>query len=317
MNVDDLAREIKNLQRGEGLAEPDLDGRVGPLLRTVCSVDAADDQETLRTRLSDLLIRHAVVLSKNERCAGLASLRLHPDAQFRFLKDRQAWAARQIDRDVARTVDRTAERAYRRIAEEIIREFTERQQPPNLYAPRGFYTAELIATVRLDLDPSEWWERRTIVALEQGLDRMPVALSVPAAPDGSFTEIDLEVTDGGTLVDWTRVQPAHYQGAIQLRHRLARLEAYEYEVRRRIASGGAVQPYYIVSAHVRCDRLVVHVHLDAGVRAWRVDGVPWPTLEDGTVRSTQPLPPDDAGVVSAEFTHLHRGLAYGVVWDGG
>jgi hypothetical protein len=317
MNVEDLSRELRKLQRGEGMGAADLDQYVGPILRTVCHADPTDDQDTLRTRLADLITRHAATLPENVRRAVLASLALHPDAPFRFLKDRQKWALGPMNRDSPRTVDRTTERGLRRIAEEIIAEYKESQErPPNPFAPRGFYTAELTATVRLDLDPPEWWERRRIVALDQGLDRVPVSVSVPAAPDGSFADIELEVTDGGTLLDWTRAQPAHYQGWIQLDRRLARTEHYEYEVRRRISRADAVQPYYIVSPHVRCDRLVVHIDLGSAGPAWKVDGVPWPTLEDGTIKLLPPLPVDASGRVTVEFSHLDRGLAYGTVWDG-
>ena len=295
-----------------------LDERVGPLLRTVSHADPAENRETLRIRLADLIVRHAVVLPDDVRRAVLASLALLPEARFRFLRDRQKWALGPMNRDSLRTVDRTAERGLRRIAEEIIREFAESQErPSNPFAPRGFYTAELTATSRLDVAPSEWWERREIVALEQGFDRVPVSVSVPAAPDGSYAEVELVVNRGGTLLEWSRPQPSHYQGWIRLERRLACMEHYEYEIRRRTLHGGAVQPYYIVSANVRCDRLLVHVHLGSIEKAWKVDGVPWPTLEDGTVKYAPPLPAEASGVVSAEFTHLHRGLAYGIVWDAG
>jgi hypothetical protein len=314
MNVDDLARELRKLQRGEGMGAADLDQTVGDLLRSACGADPSDDSNTLRRRLTDLITTHAIVLSENHRRAVLASLALHPDAQFRFLKDRQNWVLGGIDRDSRRTVDRWTTRGMRRLAEEIAADFEKIQQrPPNRFAPRNFYTAELISTVRLDLDQPEWSERRTIVALE-AMDQVPVAASVPAAPDGSFADIGLEVSAGGTLTVWKRAQPAFFEGQIQLDRQLARGERHEYEIQRRISRADAVQPYYLVTAHVRFDRLVVHVVLGSAGPAWAVDGVPWPTVEDGTIKSASPLTSDASGRVSAEFTRLHPGPAYGIVW---
>jgi hypothetical protein len=315
MNSRDLARELKKLQRGEGMGAADLDQHVGELLRTVCGAEPADDADTLRTRLTDLINRHVALLKDDDRRAVLASLGLHPDAQFRFLKDRQNWVLGRIDRDSRRTVDRWTDRGLMRLAEEIVAEYEkDRQRPANPFAPRSFYTAELISAVRLDLDPPEWWERRTIVALE-AMDRVPVGASVPAAPDGTFADVELEVTDGGRLVEWKRSRPSYYEGQVELDRPLGRGERCQYELMRRVSRPEVVQPYYLVAAHVRCDRLVVHVDLGAAGPAWLVDGLPWPTIEDGSIRSTPPLVADASGRVSAEFTRLHLGPAYGIVWS--
>lgn len=315
VNTSDLARELKKLQRGEGMGAADLDQHVGELLRTVCGAEPSDDADTLRTRLTNLINQHVAVLRDNNRRAVLASLALHPDARFRFLKDRQNWVLGRIDRDSRRTVDRWTDRGLLRLAEEIVAEYEkDRQRPPNPFAPRSFYTAELTSTVRLDLDPPEWWEKRTIVALE-AMDRVPVGASVPAAPDGSFAEVELEVTDGGTLIDWKRSRPSFYEGQIELDRPLARGERRGYELVRRISRPELVQPYCLVTAHVRCDRLVVHVALGAAGPAWVVDGVPWPTVEDGSIKAMPPLVADAAGRVSAEFARLHLGPAYGIVWS--
>jgi hypothetical protein len=315
MNIDDLAAELKKLQRGEGLGAANLGAQVGPLLSTVCGAASADDVHTLRTRLTELITRHVDVLGKDQRRAVLASLGLHPDAPFRFLKDRQKWVLDGIERYSERTVDRWTQLGMRRLAEEMVAEYEkERRRPANPFAPRSFYTAELTATVKLDLDRPEWRERRTIVALE-AMDRVPVGASVPAAADGTFADVDLEVSTGETVVDWRRSRPSWYEGQLVLDRPLAPGDRYDYELRRRVAGTDVVQPYYLVTAHVRFDRLVVHVDLGDVERAWAVDGVPWPTVEDGSVRSTPPLTADASGRVSAEFTHLHLGPAYGVIWS--
>src|SRR6185312_17086272 len=114
MNVDLLTRELRKLQRGEGMGAANLDERVGPLLRTVSHADPAENRETLRIRLADLIVRHAVVLPDDVRRAVLASLALLPEARFRFLRDRQKWALGPMNRDSLLTVDRTAERGLRR-----------------------------------------------------------------------------------------------------------------------------------------------------------------------------------------------------------
>jgi len=246
VNIDDLARELRQLQRGEGMGTADLADHVGPLLRSVCGAEASDDSNALRRQLTELIIRHAEILGDDDKRAMLASLGLHPEAQFRFLRERQSWVLGSIDRDSRRTVDRRAYRSMRRIAEEIVTEYEQdRQRPSNRFAPRNFYTAELISTVRLDLDRPEWSERRTIVALEP-MDHAPIGTSVPAAPDGSAADVELDVVAGGTLEEWERTQPTFYEGRIRLDRPLARGERHEYEIRRRISRADAVQPYYLV-----------------------------------------------------------------------
>src|SRR5262249_53903710 len=107
--ITELVVELRKLKRGPGLAAADLDHVVGPILKELCRITPGDSMDLLRNRLSALIRRHAATLPQDLRDVALAALALHPEAQYRFLKDRLHWAFPRVDRYSTRTIDRLAD----------------------------------------------------------------------------------------------------------------------------------------------------------------------------------------------------------------
>lgn len=308
--------ELRALKRGAGAVAADVDP--GPLLRRACRVTPRESAESVRTRLQLLLRRHARALPEPEGSAVLAAYGLHPEAQFRFLKERERWILRNLlDRDAVRTADRVVNKAIAGLAQHIERELAEADRP-NRYVPTGFWTRSLEATVRLDLPVPEWTERRTVVVTTPGLDRVPVGSTVPRVPDPTSAVVELRVVDGGELQDWSLAAPAYYAGTVALPRPLDVGEEHDYEIVYRFLPPGWVQPHYLLTPHLHCEQLAVRVRFGTTgtpPRAWLLDGVPRGSVDDPPGLSAPVLSPDSQGWVFGAFTDLYPGLTYGIRWE--
>jgi hypothetical protein len=312
-----LERELRALKKGAGLTPACLSPQRAPLLRLACRLAPADGPEVARTQVAQLIRTYVADLTELERDAVLAAVGLHPQAQFRFLKERLSWIRQRLQRDSLRTADRFVNRSLERLAHRVdttpipaIR--------PNRYLPAGFYTRSLDATVRLDLPRPEWRERRTVIATASGIDRIPVGATVARVPDPERASINLAVVEGGELQNWTRAEPAYYEGTVGLPRVLDAGQAHDYELRYHPSPPDWIQPHYLLTPHLRCDRLTVRVRFrpDRPPRdVWLLDGVPRGTTDDPPGLYAPVLQPDPDGWVYGLFHDLHPGLSYGIRWQ--
>ena len=314
----ELEDELRRLMRGAGLAAPDLAPVVGPRLKELCRVGPGDGPDVLRSRLCDLVRRHAAVLSEDYRRAVLVALALHPDATHRFLGDRLRSALSSYNRDAIRTIQRLAIKGLERIAESI--EGEQAGGSGNRYVPTGWYYESLSSTYRLDLAPPELRERRRIVATQDGLDRLVVSLSAPRCRDGSAApHIRLEVVAGAELVAQSLAAPGHIQGTIRLPRPLRVGDRHDYEVVFVPSSRSSIQPYYLLTPLRRHDDFEVGIRFDRSDppdAVWRLDGVPR-VLADEFGSAEDLVSPDEDGWVHARFHLLSSGLSYGFRWSYG
>jgi hypothetical protein len=315
----ELEDELHRLKRGAGLAAADLAPVVGARLKEVCRIGPDDGPDVLRSRVCDLIRRHAAELPEDLRLAVLVALALHPEATHRFLTDRLRWAALPLfNRDSTRTIDRLANRGLERIAESI--EGEEAGDSGNQYVPGGWYYESLSSTYRLDLAPPQLRERRRIVATRDGLDVLVVSLSAPRCREGSAPpHIRVEVVAGGEMVGRTQVGSGHLQGNLQLPRPLRVGERHDYEVVFVPSSRASIQPYYLLTPLRRHDNFDVGVRFgrsDPPDAVWRLDGVPR-VLADEFGSAEDLVSPDEEGWVHARFHFLYSGLSYGFRWSYG
>lgn len=309
-SADALARELRALKRGRGIAADQIATAAGPYLRELCDHRPTDDPDTLRIKLRGLIIRGSANLPEDERHLAWVALGIDPNARHRFLKQRLESTLRELDRDAIRTADRLANRGLRRIAENLAGLLDN----PNPYVTEGWYTESLDSTVRLDLDRPELQEHRRIVPTRVGLDRLLVSVTIPPAeaePDGTPY---VEIRSGTEALPITQVSPGYHQAVVPLPRRLQEGEPYEYDVTYVLAHHSLMRPYYLLTPLQQCQDFRLRVRfgrerLPAGV--WRVDGVPRAVVE---AVATTPLAPTD-GEVAASFHRLRSGLSYGVRWS--
>jgi hypothetical protein len=309
-----LEAELRMLKRGAGLGAADLLDNAGPALCRLCGVDESQRVEMLRSRLTQLIKRHADSLPDQQRDAVLAAFALHPDASGRFLKERLEWVRSQIGRDVNRTADRLVNRGIARIAQSMQAQWTARRANP--LAPTTWYTAKLDVTIRLDLAQPEFRERRTVVARES-LRELELVSMVPKIGDPDLASVKLEVVSGGTLGAWSRIAPTTYSGILELPAELASGDRHEYELVYRTSPPELVRPYYLVTPVMQCDHVVIRVRFagsGADLTVWKLDGVYRGVAEDPLASHVPTVPVRD-GWAEAGFGDLVAGLTYGLRWD--
>ena len=221
--------------------------------------------------------------------AARAALALDGYAGERFLKERMTRLGAKIGRD-PRTAKRRVDESLRHLAELIVTEDAPEPEEgsDSPYAVRGWDVHSSAVTVLPARSPARIVERRRIVATRPGLDRITVSLSARIPEDGSRPQVDLDMIDGGTLIGTDWLPGGHLRGTVQLPHRLAVGEIYEYAFSATAELGRDPPP------------------------TWLLDGVP---PGQATRFPGAPVPVGPTGAFEARFIHLLPGLSYGLRWE--
>jgi hypothetical protein len=314
MDADDVVQELGSLRRGRGLHAPDLAGKVGPALRQVCGIDETDNHVTTQSKLIDCIQLHSATLPNDLRLSVLAALGLLEAATYPLLEERLRWVGCRLDREL-RTVRRRVEAGARLLAERLV---AAAGTIDDEYAPSGWFTDELCSTVRLDVDPPELREQRTIVATCYNLRQVLVSLSVPAKPDHrAAPRVRSRIVHGGCLVAERELASGHYRAILELPRSLAAGERHRYEITLVVSPRDSIRPYYLLSPLRPCRRFRASVTFDhraVPTAVWRIGGVPR-GLVDGAVIPGESLALDQRGRVTTEFYGLRPGLSYGMRWS--
>jgi len=318
---DDLYTELVELRRGRGLDSPELAARIGPRLRQACGIADGCSAAEARSLLVRRLTEATEALPDDLRLAARTALAMSPAPRQRFLRERTAWLAGQLERD-SRTVARRTDEAFRLLAQNLGETAT---QDPDASseaseaadAPDGWFIDTLVANVVLDRDPPQVIETRRIVAAMPGLDRITVSFSAPRGLEGGADRpLSLNVLHGGELVELSGERTSHLRGVLRLPRPLAAGEAHEYGIVFSAFPRRWLRPYYVLTPLRRCDHFRLRAKFAraaAPVKLWRVDGAP-PRSVDDFVPGPELLDLDDVGEVCVEFHGLRQGLSYGIQW---
>jgi hypothetical protein len=300
--------ELLEIPRGRGMLANDVADRIGPGLRVACGVTQDDSPALVRRKVGDRLSELCGRLPTDLRISVLAALALHPEADHQFMQDRMTWAARQINRDHPRAAVRRMKVGFGIIAEQL----DDLVDDPSIN--QGWHTGSLRALLRMDVDPPQLFEERTIVATADGLEEIEVRLSAPGKGAGS--PITAAVQFGGEITGSEQVAPSHRKFVLRLPAPLRAGEQHEYGVRFTANPRADMPPYYLLTPLQPCAKFSVRVRFGADVpaRIWRVDGIP-PRAIDDYAPEHGLVAADRFGEVALEFSRLHQGLSYGVRWS--
>lgn len=285
----------------------DVAERIGPGLRVACGVDPDDSPAIVRRKVGDRLHELCGRLPTDLRVSVLAALALHPEADYQFMQDRMAWAAKRINRDHPRAAVRRMKVGFRIIAEQL----DDLVDDPRIN--QGWHIGSMRALLRMDVDPPHLVEERTIVATSDGLEELELRFSAHGRGDDS--PITASVMYGGEITGSDSVVPSHRTFALRLPTPLRAGEQHEYGVRFTGHRRAEMPPFYVLTPLQPCARFSLRIRFGDQVpkQIWRVDGIPARAIDD--------YAPDDAligadriGEVSLEFSRLHQGLSYGVRW---
>lgn len=180
----------------------------------------------------------------------------------------------------------------------------------------GWYVELLDVVLRLDVEPMQSIERRTIVATRDGLEEVVNSVDlVPrkADPLSGQGVPRTEVTFGAVAGPDDTISGVNLQSRIMLPRRLAMGERHTYGV---VITSTPTAPHYVCIPLRRFNRFRLTVRFDQRhlpSTIWALDGVTSRQI-DLRQPSDVLLAPDRAGEVARSFDGLRRGVAYGIQW---
>ena len=145
--------------------------------------------------------------------------------------------------------------------------------------PHGWYTESVSTRLRLDTPTPEAWERRVVVATCDGLDRIPVGVSVPRRT-GDTTRghgLDISLVRGGRLADGVPQYESYFERFLVLPEPLRTGTRHVYELRLRIPPAQPMAPHFVHVPLTRSEHFRLRVSFDRARlprTVWRLAGVP-------------------------------------------
>lgn len=296
-----LVQELKTLRKGRGLAGR-VEDRVGPHLRSACSVLAEDGMVAIREKVSDRLTGLAADLPEDLRVVALAAFAICAEARQPLYQDRVRWAAHRLDRD-PRTVRRRVDEAIDLLAELA----SSASSAPAVSPSDRWHTLSLAVAVVLDQPSPVVLEQRRIVADQEGLRSLDLAVSLP----GGRSDLSVAVLYGGTLLDRGMETSDRWGYGLELPRPLSRGESWDVAILFRPPS---LRPYMVCVPRQPCDQFNLRIRfgrVPPEVRA--LEGAFQRDVSDpgyhGRHHEVGP-----SGEVHLRFRGLTPGLAYGARW---
>jgi hypothetical protein len=305
----DLAGELKTLRKGRGIHAADIVHRVGPALTALCGLRPGDSPHVVRGKIASTLTALARELPTDLHTAVIAGFALVPQARHQFYQGRVKWAADQLHRD-ERTVRRRMDEAIDQLAGLAAATMAPAAAPPS---GSHWRTAALEVTLVLDQPTPEAFEVRRIVAEQDGLTELDLALTVTGSGENGLA---IDVLHGGRLVRRRMESSDRFGFSLTLPRRLSRGEQHEFALRFRIEPGTPMRPHYVCVPKAPCDSFDLHVRFDPARRpsaVWELSDVFQRDVEDPK-SPCRPVELDAVDEVHVQFERLIAGRAYGVRW---
>lgn len=298
----ELVRELKALRKGRGL-QGRVEERVGPVLRSACAVSEDDGLVAIRAKVASRLTELASHLPEDLRLAALAAFAINAEAHQPLYQDRVRWAAMRVDRD-PRTVRRRVDEAIDLLAELATGSLDARPSSP----ADGWHTVSLAVAMVLDQPRPTVLERRRVVADQDGVSSLDLAVSLPAG----CHDLSATVFYGGTLVDRGMEAADRWGYGLQLPRPLARGETWELAVLFRPA---ALRPCMVCVPRHFCELFDLRVRFgpDRPREVWALEGAFQRDASDASFRGRR-CEVDAAGELHMRFHRLTPGMAYGAHW---
>ena len=311
VTAESLVAELTQVRRGLGLYHPDLDRRLGPGLREVCRVAGTDPAE-LRSLVVSRLRDAAAALPPDLSTAVLVGLGVHPETRsLHQLQERVDWLADRLRRD-NRTARRRMDQASRMLAEQLAAGREQRRRRPS----SGWYIETAHSTFVLDGGPPTVLERRTVVAEQDGLDRLVLSRTIPPPSDRERPEPFTQILYGGRLSRPEWDSATRMRLVLDLPAPLRAGDRHEYAIVVQQPADEPMRPYYVLFPVLRVEHFELRVRFDIAALpggVWRVDDAFHRDLDEPP-RDQDKIVPDRAGEVHQRFQDLAPGHGYGVRW---
>ncbi|ONI84527.1 hypothetical protein ALI22I_28655 [Saccharothrix sp. ALI-22-I] len=311
----DLATELRTLRKGRGMQAPRIGDEVGPALRELCAITESDSHASIRDKVGNKLHTLSEKLPDDLRTIFRTTLALHGDTQGQFLNDRVKLLANKFTRDV-RTIRRRMDEAFDLLAENAIATEPRGQRSS---AGHDWYVQRFEAVLRLDRTTPECFERRTIVAEHDGLDRIRVSITLPL-PTGThghgLPELHVEPYFGAELIGRQRHPGNRFVFELRLPVTLSAGESHEYGLVMRLPDGQGMRPHYVFFPERPCEAFDLRVRFPLTNTPAEVQLVPgvFHRAIDDPASSGGTVPVDAVHEVHVTFSNLMSGYGYGLRW---
>jgi hypothetical protein len=169
--------------------------------------------------------------------------------------------------------------------------------------------------VALDRDRPEVLERRTVVAEQDGLAEVNLAVTV-AELMRHGADLDIDVFSGGTVTGRVMESSERLAFRLVLPKPLDTGESHEFVLRFRFPDGHTMRPHFACVPRQPCALFDLSVRFGRRrppARVWSVRSVFQRDAGD-PVSAGEPLEINEAGEVRTTFESLFPGLAYGAGW---
>ena len=305
MDTGILRAELQALQRGRGVARPHVERWAGPTLLGLVKATCPTDKQP-GEHLVNMLIDAVLSLPTDLRFLFLMAAGIKSDEPL--LKNRLLAAGRVLDRD-PRTLSRRLREAEALLADLLLQGS---EPEPSVYETGGWLTSRLA----LQIDA---YRRRPRVVVSpvlratrdrQTTYRYTIAVGVAPAADEEPVVTGLE---GATMLSMGRASERSWIVTFAVPP-VSRGRSHEASFEVEFPDRRYLQPFAAFAPIKPCVSLDVQVDFgQPGVAAesWRVDTVP-PALVTDKAGGAQAL--GHEGVVTASFTGLVPGYAYGIAW---
>ncbi|AHH97326.1 hypothetical protein KALB_3962 [Kutzneria albida DSM 43870] len=314
----ELKAELRGLCRGRGVQDADIGERVGPHLAQLCGIGPGDRTVRVRGLLVDYLRNLIKDLPDEFLLVTVAAFGLNDTLRGPYLDARLAKVKDQVDRE-KRTVLRWLDKACLLLAQGAVERAEPERTAPGATGP--WHTAELQASVVLDLPVPEVIETRRIVADQDDLEAVELSMTLEPPPgwtgEGSPRELGLDVLYGGLLAKRVMKSTRRVGFVLRLPHPLGRNKEHEYAVRVRFSPNQPIAPYYVCTPSYPCRLFRLRVRFGPE----RVPGSIW-RLHEALATEVGDSPEnrkqvfaDPCGEVYSEFSDLVPRSSYGIAWS--
>jgi len=306
-----LVADLKALRKGLGVQDPRISAKIGPALRRVCGVPAADPPGVASKKVCARLEQLIDGLPEAQRGLARAAFGFDGTAKEHYTARLRAHGDRN-ERDV-RTMQRWTDEIVDRIAELL-----DTDEPPPRWAESPWHTASLRVSLILDQPEVEVLEIRRIVSHRPGLAEIEHSMTV-APINGvtrplDLTELGVNIFNGGDVQPIRQVARNRIAFNLRLPRILDTHDEHEFTLRVRVPR---ISPFYVCTPTFPCDHFDLCARFGRDRvpdRIWRVDGE-FAMEADDPLPARMGLTADSSGEVRAEFNHLEPAKSYGIGWQ--
>jgi hypothetical protein len=289
---------------------PAITDQIGPVLRDLCEINESDGAGVAREKVIRWISGLASGFPDDLKLALETALGMNTAAQDKFYTDRLAWLAERANRD-NRTIARRVDEALIRLCEAAF--MTNTRQAADL----PWHLQRFDAVLRLNGATPISTEVRTIVADQDGVDRVTWSMSVPKTAEDAPNALEVDVLYGAVVIGKRRPSGQRFLLDLQLPETLRAGRTHQYAIEARIPPGQAMRPTYVFWPERRCDvfNLTIRFATDHLPRAvWRVRDV-FHRDADDMLPTEDLLTVNSTGSVHATFNAPRIARGHGIQWQ--